>query len=83
MLASVAVRSQRVLLTRGLSTASRTQGTVKWFDRKKGFGFINASTFSEDIFVHQSQVQSDGFRTLLGKCLGGVHPCCCINCLVY
>jgi len=39
------------------------QGTVKWFDSKKGFGFIVGSE-GEDIFVHFSVIQGDGFRSL-------------------
>ena len=45
------------------------QGTVKWFSNKKGYGFIeptseNATT-KEDVFVHQSSVESGGYRTLV------------------
>lgn len=38
-------------------------GSVKWFDSKKGFGFIVGSE-GEDIFVHFSVIQGDGFRSL-------------------
>jgi len=41
----------------------KMQGTVKWFNVKKGFGFI-APESGEDIFVHQSNIKSDGFRAL-------------------
>lgn len=47
--------------------AEKIQGTVKWFSNKKGYGFITpkeGSVISEDIFVHQSAVHSDGYRTL-------------------
>jgi CspA family cold shock protein len=39
------------------------QGTVKWFNAAKGFGFI-ARQNGEDVFVHFSAIQSDGYRSL-------------------
>lgn len=39
------------------------QGTVKWFNDAKGFGFISRQN-GEDIFVHQTAIQASGFRTL-------------------
>lgn len=40
------------------------RGIVKWFDNKKGFGFLNAEGVDGDIFVHYSVVQGDGFKAL-------------------
>lgn len=39
------------------------QGTVKWFNSEKGFGFISQEN-GPDVFAHFSAIQSDGFRTL-------------------
>jgi CspA family cold shock protein len=38
-------------------------GTVKWFDNKKGYGFIAQST-GEDVFVHHTSIVGEGFKTL-------------------
>jgi CspA family cold shock protein len=43
--------------------SNREQGTVKWFNASKGYGFIQRAA-GEDIFVHFSAIQGDGYRSL-------------------
>jgi CspA family cold shock protein len=40
------------------------KGTVKWFNDAKGYGFLRADGQDEDIFVHYSSVQAEGYRSL-------------------
>ena len=39
-------------------------GTVKWFDSKKGYGFITPENGDKDLFVHHTSLQMEGFKTL-------------------
>ena len=51
-------------------------GTVKWFNATKGFGFIAPDGGGEDLFVHQSEIQAQGYREIARRPAGGVrsHP---------
>ena len=40
------------------------QGTVKWFNESKGYGFITPADGGKDLFAHFSQIQGSGFKTL-------------------
>ena len=46
-----------------MTESTKARGTVKWFNDQKGFGFITRED-GTDVFVHHTEIVSDGFRTL-------------------
>lgn len=62
MVAQVSCTTVRFLRLKG--EHSMAQGTVKWFNATKGFGFIQPETGGSDVFVHISAVERAGMRTL-------------------
>jgi cold shock CspA family protein len=52
-------------------------GTVKWFNAQKGFGFITPDDGSDEIFVHQSEIKANGFRSLAKQPVQSVPPALC------
>ena len=54
----------RVRINQAVRKADMTQGTVKWFNADKGYGFITPDGEAKDVFVHFSEITMDGYKTL-------------------
>jgi CspA family cold shock protein len=53
-----------VFFFKGKEVIQVMQGTVKWFNESKGYGFITPDDGGQDLFVHFSEIQEEGYKTL-------------------
>jgi CspA family cold shock protein len=52
------------MATGNAPAVAQSRGTVKWFNEKKGYGFIAPDEGGKDLFVHHTDIKADGFRSL-------------------
>jgi CspA family cold shock protein len=57
-------REAQFMAGKGQRSTIVSKGTVKWFNEKKGFGFITPESGSEDLFVHHSEIKMTGYASL-------------------
>lgn len=43
------------------------EGTVVWFDEKRGYGFLSSNDFDTDLYIHYTQIKMTGYRTLMPR----------------
>jgi cold shock protein len=60
---AIPAANRRPINNLGATSVSKEQGTVKWFNAAKGYGFIQRQS-GEDVFVHFSAIQADGYKSL-------------------
>ena len=58
------LRVPAMMMSTVTDDSARQSGTVKWFSSEKGFGFIVPNDGGNDVFVHQTQIHAQGFRSL-------------------
>jgi CspA family cold shock protein len=61
---SARIKKKRINENTATGGMNMPTGTVKWFNNRKGYGFVVPDQGDEDVFIHFSSIQMDGFKTL-------------------